>query len=133
MRLKISTKKLVIILALLAALIAAVYFVYVFFFRTSTQTAPNEQEIINNAKKTQILFPLSQGPVLSPTINSSGNKVRYYSKNNGNIYEVNFDGTGLSRVSAANLAGLLNIIWSPDKEKVIGLFQKRRPNPKVSS
>jgi len=123
MQLKISTKKLIIILSLLAALIAIVYLVYIFFFRPASPSEPNSQEVTASEKK-QVIFPLSQEPVLSPTINSSGNKVRYYSKNNGNIYEVNFDGTGLSRISASNLAGLLNIIWSPDKEKVIGLFQK---------
>ncbi len=123
MQLKISTKKLIIILSLLAALIAIVYLVYIFFFRPASPSEPNSQEVTASEKK-QVIFPLSQEPVLSPTINSSGNKVRYYSKNNGNIYEVNFDGTGLTRISASNLAGLLNIIWSPDKEKVIGLFQK---------
>lgn len=118
-----STKKLIIIISILIALIVGVYLIYAFYFKQGTGTS-NEKEITIGPKKTQRLFPLSQEKALSPTINSSGDKVRYYSKANGNIYEVNFDGTGLTKISTSNLAGLLNILWSPDKEKVIGFFQK---------
>lgn len=116
-------KKILLLVLALLVLFAAVFFAYNLFFKSESLAPSDEQETTIKSGKIK-LVPLSQEQVLSPTVNSNGNKIRYYSKANGNIYEVNFDGTGLSRVSAANLAGLISIIWSPDKEKVIGLFQK---------
>lgn len=126
----ISRKKLLIIIIALIILIVAVFLIYYFFFKGNAPDSSTGNELTAASKKIQRLFPLSQEKVISPTVNSSGNKIRYYSKANGNIYEVNFDGTGLSRVSSANLAGLLDILWSPDKEKVIGIFQKNSQTEK---
>lgn len=120
---KMPPKKILLLVLVLLVLFAAIFFAYNLFFKSESLAPPDEQEATIKSGKIK-LVPLSQEQVLSPTVNSNGNKIRYYSKANGNIYEVNFDGTGLSRVSAANLAGLISIIWSPDKEKVIGLFQK---------
>ena len=118
-----STKKIIILVIVIVGLAVTSYLLYYFYFQPMS-TGEVEKEITLEPKKIQVIFPLSQEKVLSPTINSSGDKVRYYSKANGNIFEVNFDGTGLVKISTSNLAGLLNILWSSDKEKVIGLFQK---------
>ncbi|MBL7053204.1 MAG: hypothetical protein ISS02_00880 [Candidatus Portnoybacteria bacterium] len=64
--------------------------------------------------------PISQEPSLGMVID--GIKVKYYSVNNGNVFESNFDGSGLTRISSAVLTGLSKIIWSPDKNKTIAIF-----------
>jgi hypothetical protein len=117
-----SIKKLLIITILLVGLIAGIYLIYHFYFK---QTQPEEPgaEINANTAENEKIFPLSKEKIVAPTINAPGNKIKYYAKSTGNIYEVNFDGSGLSQLSAANLANIIQIFWSPDKNQVLGIFQ----------
>jgi hypothetical protein len=68
--------------------------------------------------------PVSKEKVLAPTIGSNGKTVKYYSRTNGYVYESDFNGDDLKKVSSVTLNNLLKIIWSPDKEKVIGIFNE---------
>jgi len=68
--------------------------------------------------------PISQEKALAPTIGTNGKTVKYFSRANGNIYESDFDGGGLKKISSVNLTNLIKALWSPDKEKIIGLFSE---------
>jgi hypothetical protein len=70
------------------------------------------------------LKPISSEPVLAPTIGADGKTVKYYVKSNGNVFESNFDGDNKKKISSTNLTNILKIIWSPNKEKVIGIFNE---------
>jgi hypothetical protein len=70
------------------------------------------------------LKAISTDQVLSPTIGTDGKTVKYYLKTNGNVFESDFNGGNLKKISSTNLSNILRIIWSPDKEKVIGIFNE---------
>jgi len=124
----LNKKFLIIFISALLILVISALLIYYFFFKEKAlETKPEEiikEETIEPKQPAKKIAILSQEKVLSPTLDTDGKKIKYYLKSNGNIYSVNFDGSDLTRVSAANLAGLLNILWAPDKEKVIGFFQE---------
>ena len=69
--------------------------------------------------------PISQERALAPVIGGDGKTVKYFSRANGNIYQSDFDGGSLKKISSVNLTDLLKAIWSPDKEKIIGIFSDK--------
>ena len=71
---------------------------------------------------------ISTERVLSPTLSADNTKVIYYSQYNGNVWQSAFDGSGLMKVSSAALDNLKEIIWSPDKTKVISIYQDEEEN-----
>jgi Tol biopolymer transport system component len=119
-----TTKKLIILAIIVIGLAAGSYLIYHFFFTQKLTDNSAGNQILITPAVTQSVFPLSKEKVLSPSIDETKQKIKYYSKENGNIYQVNFNGSELSKISAANLAGIINLIWSPDKEKVLGTFQQ---------
>lgn len=126
---QINKKVIIIASALLILLLIGAYVFYVIFYRqtASPGTGSNQNKgstIVIKPGLTNEPIPLSQEKVLAPAVDASGKKIGYYSKNQGNMYEVNFDGSNLSRISGANLAGLLQVLWSPSKEKIVGIFQE---------
>ncbi len=131
MSFNIDKKLIIIASALLILLLIGAYVFYVVFYRqTASSGAGNGSTIVIKPESVNGPVPLSQEKILAPTIDSSGKKVEYYSKDQGNMYKVNFDGSNLSRVSSANLAGLLQILWSPTKEKILGTFQENNTTTK---
>ena len=132
MTLTLDLKKILIISVAVLALILGVLLVYNFFFKAAPEApAPPiteepippgqpEQPFVSPTKK---LNAISQVAVVSPTISADGQKVKYYSKENGNVFESKFNGTGLTRISSAVLPDILKILWSPDKNKVISVFK----------
>lgn len=133
MTITLDPKKILIISAGALIVIVAVLLMYNFFFKaapeevtappvTEAPLAPGREEapFVPPTKK---LIAISQVPVIAPTISADGQKVKYYAKDNGNVYESRFNGTGLTRTSNAVLPGLLKVLWSPDKTQVISIFK----------
>lgn len=85
-----------------------------------------EQEI--TPSPTLKIKAISTEKVLAPTLSAEGTKVVYYSQYNGNVWQSAFDGSGLTRISSAVLENLKKIIWSPDKTKVVGIYQDEQEN-----
>lgn len=142
-----NAKKLLIITSILLSLILLSLAVYNFFIKAGGDGSPETSESSspgNNAQNTSLpagnngsgsngssasqadlkIRPISQEKVMAPVIGSDGKTVKYYSKTIGNVFESAFDGSGLKKISSATLEGLAKILWSPDKEKVIGVFSK---------
>ena len=71
---------------------------------------------------------ISAEPILAPTLSADKTKVIYYASKNGNIWQSDFDGSNLTKVSSANLPNLFDVIWSPDKSKVINIYQDQSEN-----
>lgn len=66
--------------------------------------------------------------VFAPSISPDGKRVRFFERNTGNLYEANFNGTELTRVSSSLLPqGLTSVIWSPTKTH-FGAFFESAPN-----
>lgn len=73
-------------------------------------------------ENTSRIFPLTDEEILGPTITADGDHIKYYSKSNGSVYEISFDGREKKTVTNNNLSSLVNILWSPQKDKVISVF-----------
>ncbi|MEM2954987.1 MAG: hypothetical protein QW625_03515 [Candidatus Nanoarchaeia archaeon] len=121
---ELSLKKFIIFLFILLALAAAIYFICFYFFKKIATPEKLGKEIDIQPQKIQRLIPLSQEKALAPTVDEAGKEIKFYSKDNGNLYKVKFDGTNLTKISSANLAGILKILWSPNKESIISYFQE---------
>ena len=118
-----SLKKILIILIILLVLVVGFLVVYNFFLKeepTPPTTSPTTTT--PTISPTGPIQALSQEPVLSPTID--GQKVKYYSKNNGYVFESSFDSSERTRLSSNILLNLLKVIWSPNKDKVIAIFEE---------
>lgn len=119
-------KKILIILIILLILVSGTLAVYNLFFKKEALLITEPEKDLPVQKKPTALSPavkikaISQGPVLGPTI--AGQKIKYYLAENGNVFQSNFDGSNLERLTSDVLQGLKQILWSPDKTKVIGVF-----------
>lgn len=71
---------------------------------------------------------ISQETVLAPTLTADKKGVIYYSRSNGSVWQSDFDGSNLTQVSDVVLDNLVKILWSPDKNRVISIFQDALEN-----
>lgn len=118
-------KKFLITFIIVLVLLASALLVYNYFFKE--EISPDDlagqqliQEELTQTISSEKLKTISSEPILSPIV--EGNKVKYYSVNNGYVYQSNFDGSNLIRISSNVLTDLIESLWSPNKDKVIGLF-----------
>lgn len=75
-----------------------------------------------SVSKREKIYQLANEAVISPVIDKSGEKIIYYNKLNGNVYQVSFDGEDKALVDDNNFIGLENVRWNFDKNKVISRF-----------
>ncbi len=71
---------------------------------------------------TDPITAISDEAVLSPTLASGSDAIKYYSKNSGRVYQIDFDGNNKRTFSDKELIGISDVSWSPDKNKVITKF-----------
>lgn len=127
-----SLKKILIILIILLVLILGVLVVYNFFLKekeeistepsTTPTTSPTTPSQTTQDSLHSRIKIISQEPVLEPAIDNQ--KVKYYLKSNGNVFESNFDGSESNRISSSILPGISKTIWSPNKNKVIIILEE---------
>ena len=138
-------KKIIIIVIIILIIVLAGLLVYNFSIKksisqqnngntnlpTSGQGNNNNQPTGNENNEPQVqpkIKAISSEPVFSPTITSDKTKVIYYLRSNANVLQSNFDGLNQSQVSAVSLDNLAKVLWSPDKSKVITIFQDNLEN-----
>jgi len=90
----------------------------------NNQNQGNNEQPISERK----IIAISTDPVLSPTTTSNKTSVIYYSKINGNIIQSDFDGLNKITVSDTNLENLVKVIWAPNKNGSITIFQDNLEN-----
>lgn len=128
-----NTKSLIILIIILAVAAGFLVFLnfkgavppiakYIGFQKAQIHdTEPNfEKKLSSEALKRPI--QLSKKPVIAPTISKDGRKVLYYTSFDGRVYEVDLDGNNLQQISYNRLNNLLRILWSPNKEEVMGFY-----------
>lgn len=138
METKLKKILIIIIAVLIIALIGLLIYIYVIKKPAEEKPGPRElpeeeEEYVPDEQEFQPqtelkIKPISQEPVLAPSITSDKKGVIYYSATNGNVWQSDFNGAGLTQVSGAVLDNLIKIIWSPDKTKVISIFQDNLGN-----
>ncbi len=129
-----SLKKILIILIIILVIVIGALVVYNLLSDKEPASSPDDDsagQIPTSGQTTDSttdssikgrLTVISQEPILSPVTN--GKKVKYYSISNGNVFESNLDGTELTRISSIILTNLIKAVWSPQKDKVIALFNE---------
>jgi len=118
-----SLKKIFIILIIILILVIGLLVVYNYFLKeeaTEPTTGPNGSSV---SKPTSQLKAISEESVLNPIID--GQKVKYYLLGNGNVFESNFDGSDKTRISSNRLTDLVQVLWSPRRDKVIAIFDNQ--------
>ena len=128
-----KAKKILIIVIILLVLILAGLLVYYFFFKKPTtpggpggvlpEPGTGTQPGTGTPKSALKIKAISNEPVLSPTTTADKNQVIYYTRANGNIWQSDFDGTNINRVSDTNLENLIKALWSPNKDSAITIFE----------
>jgi len=144
-----NTKKILIIASILLVLSLGSLLVYNFFFKSTAPGGETEQggslpsaspgtgqttggssflpgsganQSISPGQTASKIKAISKEPVLAPTIGEDGKTVKYFTRANGNVWESDFLGASLKKISSTTLNGLIKALWSPDKTKVIGFF-----------
>lgn len=116
-----NTKRFFIIALILFILAGGSLVAYNFFLKDKGGPAPKNGDGELNLKPKLI----SQERIFAPTISENGQTIKYYAVSNGKVLQSTFDGSDTETISNVSLAGLVKIIWSPDKKKVISFFDKQ--------
>ncbi|MAF20590.1 MAG: hypothetical protein CMI55_02825 [Parcubacteria group bacterium] len=118
-------KKFLIILIIALILIVSSFLIYNSFLKPSSFDTSDDIETTNGDQLTSgssNIKIISQEAILSPIID--GQKIKYYSATNGNVFESSFDGLEMNQVSSNILNNLSKILWSPNKDKIIAIFEE---------
>ncbi len=61
----------------------------------------------------QRLVKLTDFPVVSPGLNKNQDKILYYQKEGGDLFQQNFDGAEQEKITNLTVVGLIEALWSP--------------------
>ncbi len=143
-----SLKKILIISAVILIVALIIFLVYTFFFKKPTgqpiggeggqfpsggegQPGTGDEQKEGTTPSPEIkIKAISTEKVLAPTLSADKTRVIYYGQTNGNVWQSAFDGSSLTNISSTVLNNLAKIIWSPDKTKVISIYQN--PNETIN-
>jgi Tol biopolymer transport system component len=129
-------KKLFIISSALLIMILLFWVIYNFAFKkdspemigeSSTKEEPKTSADTASSPKNKTegkIQALTDEAILAPTLSKDEEHIKYYTRYNGNVYEITVEGADKKTVSSIALFDLENVFWSPDKEKVISKFYK---------
>jgi len=129
-------KKIFVIAFILLVILTAALVVYNLFFKdketnpNATPTPTANAEVSPGVFAQGALRAISKEKVMAPTIGEDGQTVKYYSRQNGRVFESDFLGQDLKEISDTDLKNLIKIVWSPDGEKVIGVFSENNQTKK---
>jgi len=102
--------------------------VYFFSFKKpaeKTVEVPEETSFVEKIEtfiKGKPLLSISDEAVLGPVLMKDDSAIKYYSKENGKLYQIEFDGSQKSVLSDKEIFGLTSAIWSPDTNRAITSF-----------
>jgi len=91
---------------------------------TTAKTAAPEKtaEIPNTAPTDEAkIKAVSDEAIIAPAYITEKDTIKYYSRT-GQTYEISTDGSNKTTLSSKQLSGLIGVLWSPDKTKVITKF-----------
>ncbi len=83
----------------------------------------NQSSSSSNIPSPEINSPkisvVSSQPVLAPALSSDGNKIRYFSKDTGQAFQIDLDGENKEILLLEETAGLSGVSWSYDFSKAL--------------
>jgi len=136
-----TAKKIFIIAAVLLVLASITLIVYNFFIKSpssttttnnngtlpsqqGSQATPTGHQTAGNGQTNLKIMPISQEKAYSPAIGTDGDTVKYFSLTNGQVLTSAFDGSNLRVISSTTLNNQIKALWSPDKDKIVGIFSE---------
>ena len=118
-------KKVFIFSSLGLALLLFFWGIYALVFKPAAEnssSAPGlESKTVSEKTATvpESLLPLTDEPVLAPTLNEDGSALKYYSQKDKGFYEISFDGKIKTLILKKELPDSLEILWSPNKSQAL--------------
>jgi len=91
--------------------------------KSSTPTSEEKTILpeITPKKEVSAIRAITEEAVIAPVITEKNDTIKYYAKS-GQVYEIDLTGQNKKIISPQQLSGLTDILWSPDKTKVISQF-----------
>lgn len=123
------SKKIFIISSSLLAVILLLWGIYYLSFNKPGDNAPAQKETSSQVAPSdqtagEKIHLLTQEPVLGSSFVQENHSIKYYSRENGKIYQIDSSGAGKKTLSDKELPGLVSVLWSPNKTKVISKFSR---------
>lgn len=88
------------------------------------EAQPQKVAVVATEKKHEKITLISKDPVVGATCDRKTEKVFYFSSLNGNIWQVDSDGSNALQVTNERIVGLVGASWSSDKTKVLTTINK---------
>lgn len=107
--------------------------IYSFSFKKAAapQPAPpqekSEPAAVPKASSSKITA-ISDEAVLAPVLTPEKTAIKYYSKNNGRVYQISLDGASKKNIHTEELPGIASAVWSPDTSKAITRLENNGKN-----
>jgi hypothetical protein len=119
-------KKLFIISAVLLVVVLVFLGIYNIAFKPKAITVEEIKnqtpaETKNSAEK---ISAVSDVPVMGVYLDKANEKLRYYSKKNGTVWESELDGTNKQVIESVELSGLKSVQWTANGQATISEFFK---------
>ena len=121
-----NAKKIFIIILVLFLLTSGTLVVYNFFLKDKEAPAQRESTFPEEELNLKINV-ISQEKIFAPSLGEDNKTIKYYLEGNGRVSSSAFDGDDPQAITENDLPGLSDIIWSPDRKKVIGIFSSITP------
>jgi len=119
-----SRKKIFTIVLILFVLAGTSLAVYNFVLKTNE--GPTQREGDGTQNQTVLTAkPISQDKAFALAVGDDDLTIKYYLVRNGHVVSSDFDGNVIEPLSTSDLSGLVSVLWSPDRKKVIGVFKNQ--------
>jgi len=125
-----ASKKIFIVILILFILAGSSLAVYNLFLKSGQGPADNGSQGTPQNPLNLEIKPIGFERSFALAIGQDNQSVKYYLAKNGHAQQSDFKGQNLSVISQTDLPGLTGIIWSPDRKKVISIFDKQIPPKK---
>ncbi len=127
------SKKIFIASTAILAFLLIFWGIYSFSFKKETvpqiPAAEEKSETVAAPEpSSSAITAISDEAVLAPALTPEKTAIKYYSKNDGRVYQINLDGTNKKTINTKELPGLVSVAWSPDTGKVITRFEANGKN-----
>ena len=87
------------------------------------QTQGLDENSLGNSVIRKKIMQVTDVSIISPTFDETKEKIKYYDKS-GIVWQIDADGGNKKQLSSQKLNQLKEVLWSPDKKKVITHFSE---------
>ena len=122
-----KAKKIFIIVLVLFLLASGALVIYNFVIKKAGNAPAKRETTFPETELSLKIKSISKEGAFALAIGEDNKTIKYYLEKSGLVMSSAFDGSNLKSLSTNELPGLSEIIWSPDRKKVIGIFSSITP------